>query len=101
MDPVGSSHSTLAIYMPGRSYRELVRQLRDAGLSPGNVVLSYPLLAPHPAGTLVCLSSLEGPDGWVIKPHLPLAPEYLFQQRLYPVPCDLYADAQKNESNYT
>ncbi|MGA3127161.1 MAG: uroporphyrinogen-III C-methyltransferase [Candidatus Korobacteraceae bacterium] len=33
-DRLVNSHSTLAIYMPGRSYRELARQLRDAGLSP-------------------------------------------------------------------
>lgn len=33
-DRLVSSHSTLAIYMPGSSYRELARQLRDAGLRP-------------------------------------------------------------------
>jgi uroporphyrin-III C-methyltransferase len=33
-DRLVSSHSTLAIYMPGRSYYELARRLRDAGLSP-------------------------------------------------------------------
>lgn len=33
-DRLVSSHSTLAIYMPGNSYRGLARQLRDAGLSP-------------------------------------------------------------------
>jgi uroporphyrin-III C-methyltransferase len=32
-DRLVSSYSTLAIYMPGRSYYELARQLQDAGLS--------------------------------------------------------------------
>ena len=32
-DRLVSSHSTLAVYMPGRGYYELARQLQDAGLS--------------------------------------------------------------------
>jgi len=39
-----SSHSTLAIYMPGSSYRQLAVQLREAGLRPQTPCASCPML---------------------------------------------------------
>ena len=62
-DKLVTSHSTLAIYMPGSDYKLLASQLCDAGLDAQTpCAVDLPCRAPDPAGAM--LRSLFPGSGW-------------------------------------